>query len=133
AQTADVRGVATNRSPSRIADSRGEQMGCAWTSGTRLRGSTPGSATGWSAPSARTTGGGWARWGSAAAPTHHRRRLRRVGWDGALDAPPGFTAPRAFGHSTGNAVEVIVDGSAALPRIAEWIRGRRRPLHLAGW
>ena len=28
--------------------------------------------------------------------THHRRRLRRVGWDGALDAPPGFTAPRAF-------------------------------------
>jgi phosphatidylserine/phosphatidylglycerophosphate/cardiolipin synthase-like enzyme len=65
--------------------------------------------------------------------THHRRRLRRVGWDGALDAPPGFTAPRAFGHSTGNAVEVIVDGSAALPRIAEAIRGARRTVHLAGW
>jgi phosphatidylserine/phosphatidylglycerophosphate/cardiolipin synthase-like enzyme len=65
--------------------------------------------------------------------THHRRRLRKTGWEDALDAPAGFTAARAFGHSTGNAVEVFVDGGAALPRIAEAIRGARETVHLAGW
>ncbi len=49
-----------------------------------------------------------------AVRAHHRRRLRKTGWDDALDAPPGFVASRAFGHSHGNAVEVFVDGSAAL-------------------
>src|SRR3954452_14209519 len=64
---------------------------------------------------------------------HHRRRLGRIGWDDALDAPPGFPAPRAVGHSRGNALAVFVDGSAALPRPAEAIRAARRSVPLAGW
>ena len=56
---------------------------------------------------------------------HHRRRLRRIGWEHALDAvgpawAGGEPAPR-----TGNAVEVLVDGAEALPRMAD-ITYRRR-------
>jgi phosphatidylserine/phosphatidylglycerophosphate/cardiolipin synthase-like enzyme len=64
---------------------------------------------------------------------HHRRRLRRIGWEHALDAvgpawAHGEPPPRA-----GNAVEVLIDGAEALPRIAEELRGARSHVHLAGW
>src|ERR671922_1064280 len=64
---------------------------------------------------------------------HHRRRLRRIGWEHALDAVgPAWAAgdppPRA-----GNAVEVLVDGAEALPRVAEELRQARSHVHLAGW
>jgi phosphatidylserine/phosphatidylglycerophosphate/cardiolipin synthase-like enzyme len=64
---------------------------------------------------------------------HHRRRLRRIGWEHALDAvgpawARGEPPPRA-----GNAVEVLIDGAEALPRIAEELRGARSHVHLAGW
>jgi phosphatidylserine/phosphatidylglycerophosphate/cardiolipin synthase-like enzyme len=64
---------------------------------------------------------------------HHRRRLRRIGWEHALDAVGpswacGEPPPRA-----GNAVEVLIDGTEALPRIAEELRGARSHVHLAGW
>ena len=64
---------------------------------------------------------------------HHRRRLRRVGWEGALDAPAAYAAPRAFPPRAGNHVEVLVDGAVALPRIAAAIRGAERSVDLAGW
>jgi len=66
--------------------------------------------------------------------SHHRRRLKRLGWEGALDPPDdglwtrGEPPPR-----TGNHVEVLIDGASALPRIAEEIRGARSHVHLAGW
>jgi phosphatidylserine/phosphatidylglycerophosphate/cardiolipin synthase-like enzyme len=64
---------------------------------------------------------------------HHRRRLRRIGWKSALDAPPGFAAPRGFAMRPDNAIEVLIDGAAALPRIAAAINASQQHVHLAGW
>jgi phosphatidylserine/phosphatidylglycerophosphate/cardiolipin synthase-like enzyme len=64
---------------------------------------------------------------------HHRRRLRRVGWDRALDAEASFVAPHASPPSDGNAIEVLIDGATVLPRIAAAIRGAERSVYLAGW
>jgi phosphatidylserine/phosphatidylglycerophosphate/cardiolipin synthase-like enzyme len=63
----------------------------------------------------------------------HRRRLRRVGWEQALDGSElrfaaGTTPPR-----DGNLLEVLIDGSEALPRMAEEIAGATSHVHLAGW
>ena len=65
---------------------------------------------------------------------HHRRRLARHGWAHALDPPAGSLwcsgepAPR-----DGNRVELLVDGSEALPAIAEAIAGAKHSVLLAGW
>ena len=64
---------------------------------------------------------------------HHRRRLRRVGWEGALDAPAAYIAPHAFPPRLANRVEVLVDGAVALPRIAAAIRAAECSVDLAGW
>jgi len=71
----------------------------------------------------------------AAIGAHHRRRLRRVGRIDQLDPPPNGTlwargdpAPRA-----GGALEVLIDGGEALPRIAEALAGARSYVHIAGW
>ncbi len=66
---------------------------------------------------------------------HHRRRLTRLGWHEALDPPDddglwcvGDPQPRA-----GNAIEVLVDGAQALPRIAAELAGAKSHVHVAGW
>ena len=64
---------------------------------------------------------------------HHRRRLRRVGWEAALDACAGFFAPHGFPPRSGNRLEVLVDGAVALPRIATAIGAAERSVALAGW
>jgi len=64
---------------------------------------------------------------------HHRRRLARLGWIGALDAPPGGWAEGDPPPRAGNDVEVLVDGSEALPEIASDIAGARSHVWLAGW
>src|SRR5438105_5112770 len=64
---------------------------------------------------------------------HHRRRLRRLGWQYALDAEPGGWALGEPPPRGGNRVEVFVDGSEALPAIVEAIRGARSRVWLAGW
>jgi phosphatidylserine/phosphatidylglycerophosphate/cardiolipin synthase-like enzyme len=64
---------------------------------------------------------------------HHRRRLQRVGWLPALDAPASFVAPHASSPREGNRVEVLVDGAAALPRVAAAIRAAEHSVDLAGW
>ena len=68
-----------------------------------------------------------------AVRAHHRRRLRRIGWEHALaasgaDWASGEPPPRA-----GNAVEVLIDGAEALPRLAEELRRAESHVHLAGW
>jgi phosphatidylserine/phosphatidylglycerophosphate/cardiolipin synthase-like enzyme len=69
-----------------------------------------------------------------AVRAHHRRRLARVGWEHALDPDPhrdwatGKPDPRP-----GNAVEILVDGAEAFPRIADALRGAASHVHLAGW
>src|SRR6476619_5068677 len=64
---------------------------------------------------------------------HHRRRLRRVGWEAALDARAGYVAPHGFPPRAGNRIEVLVDGGVALPRMATALRAAERSVELAGW
>ena len=68
-----------------------------------------------------------------AVRAHHRRRLRRGGWEHALDAPPAYVGPHASASSEGNRIEVLVDGAGVLPRIATAIEAAERSVHLAGW
>jgi phosphatidylserine/phosphatidylglycerophosphate/cardiolipin synthase-like enzyme len=65
---------------------------------------------------------------------HHVRRLRRRGSAGAVDPEPGGWASTAvFAPRTGCRVAPFVDGSEALPRLADAIRSARSHVHLAGW
>ena len=68
-----------------------------------------------------------------AMSAHHRRRLRKVGWEHALLATDASWAVGGEPPSTGNAIEVLVDGEEALPRMAEAIAGARSHVHIAGW
>jgi phosphatidylserine/phosphatidylglycerophosphate/cardiolipin synthase-like enzyme len=64
---------------------------------------------------------------------HHRRRLRRLGWDRALDAPPGGWVEGTFPPRAGNAVEILVDGAEALPAMAEALKRADSHIHITGW
>jgi phosphatidylserine/phosphatidylglycerophosphate/cardiolipin synthase-like enzyme len=66
---------------------------------------------------------------------HHRRRLKKLNRGHVLDPPPrtdlfpgGDPPPRE-----GCRLEILVDGAAALPRIAEALRGARSHIHITGW
>jgi phosphatidylserine/phosphatidylglycerophosphate/cardiolipin synthase-like enzyme len=66
--------------------------------------------------------------------SHHARRLRRIGWEHALEPPdPGLWASASPPPRAGCSVEVLVDGAQALPRLAEELRKARSHVHLAGW
>jgi phosphatidylserine/phosphatidylglycerophosphate/cardiolipin synthase-like enzyme len=69
----------------------------------------------------------------AAIRWHHRHRLRRAGWESALDAPAGFWAAGAPPPTRGNALDVHLDGARAFARMAGAIRGAERRVMLAGW
>jgi phosphatidylserine/phosphatidylglycerophosphate/cardiolipin synthase-like enzyme len=66
---------------------------------------------------------------------HHARRLRRFGSGEAIDPPGdgGWAGTASFAPRHGCLVEPFVDGSEALPRIADAIRSARSHVHLAGW
>jgi phosphatidylserine/phosphatidylglycerophosphate/cardiolipin synthase-like enzyme len=65
---------------------------------------------------------------------HHVRRLRRHGSSQAVDpSPGGWASTAAFAPRPGCRVELLADGSEALPRIADAIRSARSHVHLAGW
>src|SRR5438270_4555158 len=65
---------------------------------------------------------------------HHRRRLRKLGWEHALDPPDdGLWVAEDPPPRGGNSVEVLIDGAQVLPRIAAAIRKSRSHVHLAGW
>lgn len=65
---------------------------------------------------------------------HHRRRLSRVGWDGAYDPASdrimasGDPPPRA-----GNSVDILVDGEEAFGAMLEAITGARSSVNITGW
>jgi phosphatidylserine/phosphatidylglycerophosphate/cardiolipin synthase-like enzyme len=70
----------------------------------------------------------------AAVRAKHRRRLRRLGWERALDPPDGgLWAAGDPPPRPGCALEVLVDGAQALPAIAEALQGARRFVHMTGW
>jgi phosphatidylserine/phosphatidylglycerophosphate/cardiolipin synthase-like enzyme len=64
---------------------------------------------------------------------HHRRRLGRIGSLSALDAPAGGWAEGSPPPRAGNDFEVFVDGSEALPAIAQAVEGAREQVWVAGW
>jgi len=69
-----------------------------------------------------------------AVRAHHRRRLRRLGWDEALDPSEAELWPRGgMPPREGNRIELLIDGAVALPRIAAEIRKARSQVHVAGW
>jgi phosphatidylserine/phosphatidylglycerophosphate/cardiolipin synthase-like enzyme len=63
---------------------------------------------------------------------HHQRRLKRIGWERALDPPAGGWAEGPPVRD-GNTLEILIDGAEALPRIAEALRGAGSHVHLTGW
>ena len=68
-----------------------------------------------------------------AVRNRHRRRLRRVGWQHALDATAREFANGAAPPREGNALEVLIDGSEALPRMARDMGAATSYVHLTGW
>jgi phosphatidylserine/phosphatidylglycerophosphate/cardiolipin synthase-like enzyme len=68
-----------------------------------------------------------------AMSAHHRRRLRRVGWEHALSSADAGWAAGAAPPRGGSAIEVLVDGEEAIPRMAEAVASARSHVHIAGW
>ena len=69
-----------------------------------------------------------------AVSSHHRRRLRKVGWEHAFDASElGFSSGATFSPHSGNKVDVLIDGAAYLPLLAEEIASAKSHVHLLGW
>src|SRR5437588_6371784 len=69
-----------------------------------------------------------------AVRAHHRRRLARIGHGQVFDASAlGWAETGTFPVRAGNSVELLVDGVAALPRIAADVEAARSHVHLAGW
>ena len=64
---------------------------------------------------------------------HHRRRLARIGWEHALDPPPGGWAAADPPPRSGNKLQVLIDGAEALPEIAAAVSGARSHIHVTGW
>jgi phosphatidylserine/phosphatidylglycerophosphate/cardiolipin synthase-like enzyme len=62
---------------------------------------------------------------------HHRRRLRRLGWEGVFEEGPWWAPdppPRP-----GCRLEVLADGDEALPLIADAVDAARSHVYVAGW
>ncbi len=64
---------------------------------------------------------------------HHRRRLRRLGWEYALDRPGGGWVDGEPPMRSGNAVEVLIDGVQALPAMVDELKRAQSHVHLTGW
>src|SRR5438445_738268 len=65
--------------------------------------------------------------------SHHRRRLRRVGWSAAIDPGPGIWASGNPPPRDGNAFDVMIDGANALQAMALAVAEARSSVHLTGW
>ena len=65
--------------------------------------------------------------------SRHRRRLRRVGWEHALDAAGDGYSSAGAPPRPGNDLEVLIDGSTALPAIAEELAKAESHVHISGW
>src|ERR1700694_23728 len=65
--------------------------------------------------------------------SHHRRRLRRVGWNTAIDPPPGGWAGGQPPPRPGNTLTVLIDGAEALQAMAAAIAEARSHVHITDW
>lgn len=68
-----------------------------------------------------------------AVSNRHRRGLRRVGWEHALDATAFAYARGTAPPRPGNALEILIDGAEALPRMAQEMAAATSHVHLTGW
>ena len=68
-----------------------------------------------------------------AVRAHHRRRLRRAGWEAALDVAPSLVTPLARAPEGGHEVEILIDGADALRAMVDALRLARTRVCLAGW
>ena len=69
---------------------------------------------------------------TSAICSHHHRRLGRIGWQRAVDPPAGGWAEGPLVRG-GNSLEVLVDGAAAFPRIAQALAEAQSHVHMTGW
>jgi phosphatidylserine/phosphatidylglycerophosphate/cardiolipin synthase-like enzyme len=70
----------------------------------------------------------------AAVRTKHRRRLERLGWAHALSpSGDGIWAEGDPPPREGNSIDVLIDGSEALPAIAESLSEAQHFVHITGW
>jgi phosphatidylserine/phosphatidylglycerophosphate/cardiolipin synthase-like enzyme len=69
----------------------------------------------------------------ASVRARHRRRLRAVGWEHALDATGTGYSTAGVPPRPGNDLEVLIDGAAALPLMAEELARAESHVHLMGW
>jgi len=67
------------------------------------------------------------------ARSHHQRRLGRVGWSTAIDPGPGLWADGGPPPRAGNAVEVLIDGTAAFQAMVAAIADAQSYVHITGW
>jgi phosphatidylserine/phosphatidylglycerophosphate/cardiolipin synthase-like enzyme len=65
--------------------------------------------------------------------SRHRRRLREVGWEHALDANGHGYSTAGMPPRPGNDLEVLIDGSTALPAMAEELAKAESHIHVTGW
>jgi phosphatidylserine/phosphatidylglycerophosphate/cardiolipin synthase-like enzyme len=65
--------------------------------------------------------------------SRHRRRLRALGWEHALDAVGNGYSDAGMPPRPGNDLEVLIDGASALPAMAEEIARAESHVHLMGW
>jgi phosphatidylserine/phosphatidylglycerophosphate/cardiolipin synthase-like enzyme len=70
---------------------------------------------------------------SAQICRHHHRRLRRIGWEHAFDAPPGGWATGDTKPRSGNSVEILIDGAEILTAIVDELERARSHVHITGW
>ena len=70
---------------------------------------------------------------SHAVRAHHRRRLERIGWLAALDAPAGGWAAGEPQPRPGGSLEILIDGAEVLPRMVTQLARAESHVHLAGW
>ncbi len=65
-----------------------------------------------------------------AVTAHHARRLRRVGWQRALGADELAWAPDGTPPRSGNKIDVLIDGAAFLPVLAEELARAESHVHV---
>ena len=70
---------------------------------------------------------------SYAVGSHHRRRLERLGHGASLDPPAGGWAAGEPPPRPGCTLDVLIDGEAVAPAIAEALRRATSHVYLAGW
>jgi len=64
---------------------------------------------------------------------HHRRRLRRIGWEHALDSDATGWATGQPPPRPGNAIEILIDGAEALPLVASELSAAHSHIHMTNW